>query len=37
MGFELYPQEQEYDSSEQAKNVEIKIGHTALFGKNDKI
>ena len=37
MGFELYPEEAEYDSAEKAKNVKVKIGHLALFGKNDVI
>ena len=37
MGFEVYPREEEYDSAEQAKSIKVKLGHLALFGKNDEI
>ncbi len=37
MGFELYPEEAEYDSAEKAKNIKVKLGRIALFGKNDVI
>ncbi len=37
MGFEVYKNESEYDSAEHAKSINIKLGHAALFGKNDEL
>jgi hypothetical protein len=37
MGFETFAYESNYDSSKQARKVNVKLGHSALFGKDDKI
>ena len=33
MGYETFKGESKYDS-EKAKNINLKLGHAALFGKN---
>lgn len=37
MEFMPYKKESSYNSEQKAKNIKVKLGHTALFGKKEKL